>query len=245
VSTIAQKVLKEERLQSDCAEHADAEGHDHERGGGEIWILQQLDLEDRVRVPEAANDERDGANERYHHKADDEVRLQPVFGIAAIEQHLQCADTDREQQRACPIGGYARARRLFEEGGQQQQVDDADRQVDVKHPPPIEMVGDEAADGRTHDRAEQNADAPDGHRLATVCGRESVHHHGLRQGNDAGAERTLQQPEADHLRQRRRLAAEHRRDDEANDADDDHGLPAEAGGQEPAGRNDHRLGNDI
>ena len=202
-------------------------------------------MQDRIRVPVAPDDERDDAHDRDDGEGDDEIRLQPVFGIAAIEQHLQRADAGRQQQRAGPIGDGRHARRLLEERGEQHQVDDADRQVDVEHPPPIEVVGDEAADRRTHDGAEQDADAPDGHRLAAVLGREHVDHHGLRQRHDAGAERALQETEDHHLRQGRRLAAQHRGDDEADDADDDDGLTSEARGEKSAGRNDHRLGDDV
>ena len=41
---IAEHVFQEQRLQRDGAEHPDAEGHDHERGRGEVAILQQVDL---------------------------------------------------------------------------------------------------------------------------------------------------------------------------------------------------------
>ena len=159
--------------------------------------------------------------------------MQPVFGVAAIQEHLQGTDADREQERTCPIGGRTRPRRLLEKGRQQHEVDDADRQIDVKDPAPVEVVGDEAADGRPHDRAEQDADAPNGHRLAAVGRRECIHHNGLRQGNDAGTECALQKPEANHLRQGRRLTAQHRRDNEADDAYDDHGLAPKRAARNP------------
>ena len=44
--------------------------------------------------------------------------------------------------------------------------EDADRQVDVEHPAPVEDLGQPAAERRPDDRADHDAGAPDRHRLA-------------------------------------------------------------------------------
>lgn len=99
------------------------------------------------------------------------------------------------------------ARRRFEKHRKQREIEDADGKIDVEHPPPIEMVGDKAADGRPHDWAKEYTDAPDGHRLAAIFRGEHIHHHGLRQGHNAGPERALKEPEKNHLSKRGGLAA--------------------------------------
>ena len=93
-------MLQKQRLQRDGAEHSDAESHDHEGRRGEIAILQQADLRIAFgfRLTLLATNA-DDAHDRDDGQGDDEIRLQPVFGIAAIEHHLQSADADRQQQR--------------------------------------------------------------------------------------------------------------------------------------------------
>ena len=123
--------------------------------------------------------------------------------------------------------------------------DDADRHVDVKHPAPVVVVGEPAAERRPHDRTDGDARHPDAHRLGELLARIDVEHHRLRHGHECGAARALQQPRKHHLRQGLGDTAKHRRQSEARDRDQDDALAAESAGEPPGHRRHDGRGHDV
>src|SRR3546814_9497860 len=102
------------------------------------------------------------------------------------------------------------------ENGQGQR---ADWDIDVKTPAPAVVLGQPAAEHRTHDRTNHDAHAPDRHRLCLSLRRIDVHHHRLGKRGDKGPANALEQTERHHFLQACGDAAEHRRNDEAADGD--------------------------
>ncbi len=170
--------------------------------------------------------------------------FEPAELLAAIEHHLQCADAERQAQEAEPGKGHVAAgRRLRHEDGEPHGRQNAERQIDEEHPPPRIGVGQPAAERRPHDRAEHHSHAPDRHRRAASRRRKDVEHHRLAQRHQRRAEHALQQAVGDHLFDRERDAAQHRRDGEARGADDEQLLSPEAR-RHPAERRGHDRGGD-
>ena len=126
-------------------------------------------------------------------------------------------------------------------GGAQQ----ADRQVDVEHPAPGELVGQPAAQRRADDRTDHGADAPHRHRLALLLARIGVHHDGLRDRHQRGAKAALQGAEQHELVERLGRAAQHRHDGEADHAGRQRAAQAEARGAEARERRHDGRGHDV
>ena len=71
-----------------------------EHGGGEIAVLEQLQLEDGVRVSPFVDDQRDQRDHRSSQTDGDVSRAEPVFLLTLVENHLQEAETDDDQRQA-------------------------------------------------------------------------------------------------------------------------------------------------
>ena len=192
------------------------------------------------------DDEEIEADNREHRFDDDLARAEPALVLAAIEHHLQRADAERQGQEAEPGEGLVAAGvALGHEGGEAEHGEDAERQIDEKHPAPGIVLSQPAAERRAHDRTEHHPHAPDRHRRAAPGGRIGVEHHRLAERHQRCAEHALQQAESDHLLDALGDSAQHRGDGEAGGADDEQRLAAEAH-RHPAERRGHdRRGDDI
>ena len=166
--------------------------------------------------------------------------------MAAVEHELERADRDGQQGEAQEIEAARAAMRIVAHQGENAEgAQDADRQVDVEHPAPGELVGQPAAERRAGDRAQHGADAPQSHRLALLLARIGVHHDGLRDRHQGGAETALQGTEQHELVERLRRAAQHRHDGEAHHAARERLAQAEAQGAEAGERRHDGRGHDI
>ncbi len=90
-------------------------------------------------------------------------RLEPVAVGAAVEHELQGADADRQEGEAVEIELADAAHGVGHEQDDASQGGEADRDVDVEHPAPVEVVGEVSADGRADDRRHHHAGAPQRH----------------------------------------------------------------------------------
>ena len=88
-------------------------------------------------------------------------------------------------------------------------------------------------------------DAEQRHGESLPLPRIDAEQHGLRQRHQRGAERALQDAEQHDLRQRLRHAAQHRRDGEAGDRDQEQPLEPEPAGQKAGRRRHDRGGDDV
>src|SRR5216683_387803 len=129
--------------------------------------------------------EGDGGNRRLD---PDLAGMEPVRQLAAIEQQLQRADADAEAGKAEKVEQLAMGRpSVVDEDEDAERGDDPDRQVDVEHPAPAVILGQPAAQGRPHDRAEDDPAAPHRHRLAVPLRWVDLEQHRLRLRHQAEA----------------------------------------------------------
>ena len=130
--------------------------------------------------------------------SDDGGRREPVVLLSLVEHDLQRADADDEHADA-PVVDLLRfapqVRRIEDEQLRHDDRRDADRQVDVEHPAPAVAVGQPAAEHRAEDRRDDDAEAPEAHRLAALVGRERFEQNRLRQRLQRAAGRALHDAE--------------------------------------------------
>src|SRR5205807_8633599 len=102
---------------------------------------------------------------------------------------------------------------------------DADRQVDVKHPAPAEVIGDVAARRGTEDRGKAKDGAEESSDPRPLLRREEIANDGKDGGKEDAAEDSLDRAEDDELGHVLRETAESRGDYEADHARQQEWLP--------------------
>ena len=111
-------------------EHGAAVHHrEHEvgdrRGDREVAVLEEAEVDDRVRVPELVEhrpDQRRDAHDRHPH---DERRAEPVVGLALVEHDLQRGQADRQSAEPEQVELFLLPPPLAPQGGQEGRVLDA------------------------------------------------------------------------------------------------------------------------
>ena len=117
------------------------------------------------------------------------------------------------------------------------------RHVDQKHPAPVVLVGQPAAECGADDRAQYHAHAPDRHRFGVPLGWIDLQQHRLGQRDEGCSTDTLQQTIDHHFGKARGGTAESRGQGETGDRDEEHILDAKTA-REPAGQRRHDRGRD-
>ena len=146
----------------------------------EVAVAEQVARQERVVVGHHVDQEHREGDARHQRLDDDLDRIEPVELLAAVEHELEAADGDGEQDEAQHVERPPPVvRGVAHQNQDAGSAQEADRQVDVEHPAPGELVGQPAAERRADDRADHGADAPHRHRLALLLARIGVHHDGL------------------------------------------------------------------
>ena len=182
-----------------------------------------------------------------HHR-DDQARVEPVLFLALVEHELERAGADGEQGQPPVINRDALALeivRVVHPEPREKHRDDADRDVDVEHPPPGPVVRQPAAEHRPQNGRDDNAEAPEAHGLAALMRRKGFEQHGLRQRLHDAAGQALHDSEDDQHRQVRRHAAQGRREREGRDREDEQAFSAEERGQPSRHRQHDGVGGDV
>src|SRR5271166_2280780 len=98
----------------------------------------------------------------------DLITAKPVFALALVEYHLQHAESQRQKANTPQIYAaglvLADVMRVTHEGANHQQGQHTYRKVEVEDPAPGVVVGDEAAERRTENGREDDAEAERCHR---------------------------------------------------------------------------------
>ena len=127
-----------------------------------------------------------------------------------------------------------------QEESNQNQGDQAKRQVDVEHPSPAEVVGDEATDQRSDD-APQSEDAHDqAHPAATLAGRKDIADGSDAQGHQRASTNAGERSGGDQLAHVLRKTGAGRTEQEDQQAGDVEGPPAKQVGELAHNRHGHR-----
>src|SRR3546814_18790990 len=98
--------------------------------------------------------------------------------------------------------------RFTEKSRRAQKSENADRQIDVEHPTPGQIVGEPAAKRRSDDRTEHRTHAPDRHCRAVTFRRVDIEQNRLTHRNQGSTENALQQAE-DHKHPKVRSEPKH------------------------------------
>ena len=185
-----------------------------EHGGGEVAVLEQLQLENGMRVPPFVKYEGDQRDHGEREKDGDVGGAEPVFLLALVEDDLQEAEADDDQRQAdvidldvLALDCRAATADLRPPGGEEE-GEQADGDVDEENPAPVVIVGDPAAESGADGRGDDDRHAEDGEGLAALLGREGVREDGLFAGAHASSAGALQDAEENEEGQRRREAAE-------------------------------------
>ena len=195
---VADQRLQEARHHHEAAEVHDAEHEQHQVAAREVEVLEQMHVDDRVRVEPLPHDHRDQADDGDDREHDDEVRREPVVLLPLVERHLQRADAEREQPEPDVVELHAAAResfeirRILEHVKDEEQRQRADGHVDEKDPTPRIVVGDPTAERRTNERREHGGDTVERKRDAACFGRKGVGENRLRHRLESAARRALQ-----------------------------------------------------
>src|SRR5271157_2467386 len=105
-----------------------------------------------VPLPEDDKDQRHGGDDGQPY---DEVRLEPVFALSFVEDHLQGSEAECDQAESDVVDfGFTELatleiRRILDEPLRQQQRKNTYRDIDEENPAPAEIVSDPASERGT------------------------------------------------------------------------------------------------
>ena len=136
--------------------------------------------------------------------------------------------------------GTASSRKFSMNLSDSSDAENADRHVDPENPAPMEIGGDEAAERRTRDRADQRGHGEIGHRVDEIALRRGAQQHEPPDRHHHRAAQPLEHARGDQRRERRRGAAQDRAEGEDDDRAAEHRARAEAVGDPAGGGNEHR-----
>ena len=174
---------------------------------------------------------------------------EPVVFLALVENDLQAAGPDDEEAEADVVEGadlgVLDVRRVVDEACDEDDGENADRDVDVKGVAPTECVGEPAAEGGAENGRNDDAESVGGHGHGSLGGREALEQDGLRQGLKRAAACSLKDAGEQNDAEGRGCSAEERGDGEDDDAGEQEALAAEAAGEPVGGGEDDGVGDEV
>ena len=198
-------------------EHESQHGHKKDTGGVGA-IFEDPQIHHRMGGHEFSRDEEHESDDAENRQNENEVRAEPVFFLAFIEQDLQRANAEREIADAPVVHAAFSALDVWRIVNEQHGHDDGrdpDRNVDIEKPAPGITVSDPAAEHGPKHGSNHDAQRPERHRFGALLRRESFHQDGLREWLQTSAGCALEHAEDDQQRQVRRNAAEKRENRES------------------------------
>ena len=116
-----------------------------------------------------------------------------------VSRMMQVTPTERKAVPAQSILCGTRLTGKMQHSGDDEQGDDAERNVDVEDPAPGQVLGEEAAEQGPGHVGDAEDDAEVAHVLATLAGRDDVAHDGLGPDHQPAGPDPLDGPEGDEL----------------------------------------------
>ena len=195
---VAEQLLHELRLQDGVGvEHA-AHQHHEEAADCEVLEAEQPQVDDRFFGGHSHSTSAIMPPTNSTQKKRMKSGGEPVVLLALVEHDLHAAHGDGEKAQAQEVHvAQARAvgldpRRIVDQAGDQNEGQDAHRNIDEEDPPPREVVGDPAAERGADGRREHGDQSVEREGLAALVRLEGIGHDGLRHGLHAAAARALQ-----------------------------------------------------
>src|ERR1700722_2253963 len=225
-------------------------------GEREVAIGKETDFDDRVGMAPLPDDREDESDHCDSEERDDEVALEPVFGLAAVEDDFEAREGHGDGENspaidfefaAFPRGFdfFCELRRISQQIAGEDQRHDADRDIDEEDPAPAPVIGDPAAERRADGGRGDDGHAVEGEGCCALCGGESVDEDGLFDGSEAAATYSLEYAEEDEEAEAWRETAEEGADCEERDANHVIALAAKKAA-EPRGKREHDgVGDEI
>src|SRR6267143_3357227 len=147
-----------------------------------------------------------GRNQRHSRdrkKQNNEAALEPILGLAAIEDNLQAREAEGYQNNpeainpkpAAFTGSFDFARELGRVGNEpvrHNQRHDPDGNIDKEDPPPTPVVRDPPTERRADHRGSHDGHAVESKGRGSLLRRECVHENGLLHRSEATASDALQ-----------------------------------------------------
>ena len=190
----------------------------------------------RVGVPDVGGERKRADRD---HRRDQPIRRNAPPDHAQARYEAQEADARQDESLEIEAG-HGLLAQILDEPERQQHAENADRHVDPEDPAPMKIGGDEAAERRTRDRADQRRHGEIGHRADEIALRDGAQQHQPSDRHHHRSAQPLEHARGDEGRKRRRGAAQDRAEGEDDDRAAEHRARAEAVRDPAGGGNEHR-----
>ncbi len=192
--------LEEGRQVGHRAEHGEPDDEADDCGEGEGADAEQLERQDGFGGPALHGDEQHGEDDAQHGEPDD-LRGAPGPRRTAERGDQHQAGGDRGDQEGAEVVDdmVGRPARDAQGGGDHGEGDDADGQVDVEHPAPAQVLGEQPAEQRSEHTGRTEHGTEKALVAAAFTRRHDIADDRHRQHDQPAAAQTLQRPEADQL----------------------------------------------
>src|SRR5579864_1264339 len=144
-----------------------------------------MQIDDRVFVPPFPDGDENKRSYRDRGQHHNEVRLEPVFALAFVEDNLQSTEPECYKSQADIIDSRffeltaAEVRWILNQPRSKEDGKNPDRNIDEENPAPAEVVGDPSAERRANCGSGNHGHAVDSECHAALGWRESVGEDGL------------------------------------------------------------------
>src|SRR4030095_1890132 len=132
------------------------------------------------------NNSGDNSDQHEYEKDLNEAAREPIFALALVEDDLHAAEAEADQSDADVVDAKTlfdlsalHVGRITHEQRREQQRENADRNVDVKNPPPGKIVSNPAAEARADGRRDDDSNAVHGECHAALLRGKCVVENGL------------------------------------------------------------------
>src|SRR5512141_518077 len=111
-----------------------------------------MEFDDGIFVVPLPEDDKDQGHGGDDGQSQDKVRLEPVFALSFVEDHLQGSEAERDQAESDVVDfGFTQLAaleigRILNKSLRQQEGKNANRDIDEENPAPAEVVGDPASE---------------------------------------------------------------------------------------------------
>ena len=246
---VPEQFLVEEWQDGDGRIQCAAEHENEAAADSKVPVLQDAQVDQRIFGGERPVKERAQSRDQEERDPAEPVRAEPVIFLTLVQQDLKAAGPDGEQTETdavkWPDLGVFNVWRVVHEAIDHENCQDADRDIDVKRIAPAVTVGQPAAEGRSQDGCDDNAEGKESHGRAPLGGRKALEQDRLRKWLQCATASALDHPGDEHDAERRCRAAEERRDCEDGDTCDQEALPAEFEGGPVGRRQDDRIRHQV
>lgn len=209
--------LEEGRQVDHRTEHREPDDEADHRTEGEGAPAEQAERQDRFDGPPFHEEEGAEEEDAEDGETDDPGRTPAPGAAEGGDEHEAGGDAGDEEGAEVVDRVLLGARRDAQHGGDDDERDETDGEVDVEHPAPGELVDEQSAEQRAEHAGRAEHGAEESLVAAAFAGRDDVAHDRHRQHDQPAAAQALERAEADELGHVLGDATEDRADQEDDD----------------------------